>query len=79
MHRHPGTPMGMEDEPVAPDGPLEQVRRAGETWRFAREQLRELSPQALHALAAREHLPTTAGLVERLADEVTVERFQRPD
>jgi hypothetical protein len=51
-------------------GPLEQVRRAGETWRFAREELRELPPHALHALAAREHLRTTAELVERLADEV---------
>ena len=79
MLRDPGTRLDMEDDPVAPDGPLAQVRRAGETWRFAREQLRELSPQALHALAAREHLPTTAGLVERLADEVTEERFKRGD
>lgn len=50
-------------------GAVEQIQRAGETWRFAREGLSDLPPHALHALAAREHLPVTAELVERLADE----------
>lgn len=60
--------MGDDGDP----GPIEQLQRAGETWRFAREELRELPPHALKALAAHEHLPVTAQLVEKLADEVEV-------
>lgn len=63
----------MGDEAEQP-GAVEQLQRAGETWRFAREQLRELPPHALKALAAHEQLDTTAELVERLADEVAAER-----
>ena len=62
--------MGAEaDEP----GAVEQLQRAGETWRFARDELRELPPHALKALAAHEHLETTAKLVEQLADEVAAD------
>ena len=64
----------MGGEEIEP-GAVEQLQRAGETWRFARDELRELSPHALKALAAHEHLETTAQLVERLADEVADDRL----
>lgn len=65
-------PAGEEATPA-----LDGLRRAGETWRFARGELSALPVPALKALAAREHLPTTAHLVERLADEVADSRSRR--
>ena len=64
----------MGGEEIEP-GAVEQLQRAGETWRFARDELRELPPHALKALAAHEHLETTAKLVERLADEVAEDKL----
>ncbi len=64
-------------DPAAHDdiGPaVARLRRAGEAWRFAREELRELPPHALSALAAHERVPETAHLVQDLADEVALRR-----
>ena len=68
---HPNA-MHWDGEEVGPA--VAGLRRMGETWRYAREELRELPPHALAALAARERLPETAQLVQSLADEVAVGR-----